>query len=86
MIARAKKMLVFDGEYEVKTLQPEDLIGLKVQAISNDPKNRFEVDAPDIKRILQLKIDEIDLELVKEYFNLFGREDLLNEWLREINQ
>jgi len=84
MMRRAKKSSVFDGKYKLKTILPEDLIGLKVQAISNDPGNRFPVDAPDIQRILQIKIDEIDMELVRMYFELFGKEDLLDEWLDKI--
>jgi hypothetical protein len=86
MIKRAKKRAIFDGEFDVKTLLPEDLIGLKIQAISNDPKNRFVVDSLDIRKILQTKINEIDIELVKEYFKLFNKEALLNEWLNEIEQ
>jgi predicted nucleotidyltransferase len=81
MMRRAKKSPVFDGKYKLKTILPEDLIGLKVQAISNDPRNRFPVDAPDIQRILQTKIDEIDMDLVRMYFELFSKEDLLEEWL-----
>ena len=53
MMRRAKKSPVFKGKYMIKTILPEDLIGLKIQAISNDPRNRFPMDAPDIKRILQ---------------------------------
>jgi len=86
MMRRAKKSPVFDGKYKLKTILPEDLIGLKVQAISNDPGNRFPVDAPDIQRILQIKIDEIDMDLVRMYFELFSKEDLLDEWLDEINR
>jgi len=86
MMLRAKKCPVFDSGFDVNTLLPEDLIGLKIQAISNDPKNRFVVDSMDIRRILQTKINEIDIELVKEYFKLFDKEDLLNEWLSEIEQ
>jgi len=86
MMHRAKKRSIFDGEYEVKTLLPADLIGLKVQAISNDPGNRFPVDAPDIQRILQINIDKIDMELVKEYFRIFDKESLLDEWLDQIKQ
>ena len=83
---RARKSPVFDGKYKLKTILPEDLIGLKVQAISNDPGNRFHVDAPDIQRILQNKIDEIDMKLVRLYFELFSKEDLLDEWLDKINR
>jgi len=86
MMQRAKKSPVFDGKFKLKTILPEDLIGLKVQAISNDPANRLPVDAPDIQRILQIKIDEIDMELVRMYFELFNKEDLLDEWLDKINQ
>jgi predicted nucleotidyltransferase len=86
MMRRAQKSPVFDGKYMLKTILPEDLIGLKVQAISNDPKNRLPVDAPDIQRILRIKIDEIDIELVRNYFQLFSKEDLLDEWLDEINR
>ena len=70
----------------LKTILPEDLIGLKIQAISNDPRNQFPVDAPDIQRIFQIKISEIDMEVVKMYFELFSKEDLLDGWLDEINR
>jgi predicted nucleotidyltransferase len=84
MMRRAQEHLVFDGEFEVKTLLPEDLIGLKVQAISNDPQNRYPVDAPDIQRILGLHRDKMDMGLVREYFRLFDKEALLDEWLGDI--
>ena len=84
MMRRAEKKEVFDGEYEVKTLLPEDLIGLKIQAIYNDPENRFLIDAPDIQRLLALHKDKMDMQLVREYFKIFGKEDLLDEWLSNI--
>ena len=81
MMKRAVKKEIFRGEYAVKTLLPEDLIGLKIQAISNDPKNRYLIDAPDIQRLIALHQDKMDMELVREYFKIFGKEDLLDEWL-----
>jgi predicted nucleotidyltransferase len=84
MMRRAQIKVIFEGEYEVKTLLPEDLIGLKIQAISNDPENRFLIDAPDIQRLLALHHDKMDLELIREYFKIFDREDLLDEWLGNI--
>lgn len=84
MMRRAVKKEVFDGEYEVKTLLPEDLIGLKIQAIYNDPENRYLIDAPDIQRLLALHKDKLDMQLVREYFKIFGKEDLLDEWLINI--
>lgn len=84
MMRRAQKKPVFDHEYEVKTVTPEDLIGLKVQAISNDPENRYLIDEPDIQRLLTLHHDKIDMALVREYFKIFDKEALLDEWLDNI--
>ena len=84
MMRRARKSPVFDGEFEVKVLLPEDLIGLKIQAIANDPQNRFVIDAPDIQRILRLHVDKMDIDLVREYFKIFDKEALLDEWLGNI--
>jgi len=38
----------------------------------------------DMMRSLQIKIDEIDMKLVRMYFELFSKEDLLDEWLDQI--
>lgn len=84
MIQRAVKKTVFEGEYEIKTLRPEDLIGLKIQAISNDPENRYLIDAPDIQRLLALHKDKMDMVSIREYFRLFDKEHLLDEWLDNI--
>jgi hypothetical protein len=84
MMSRSKKMPIFEGEFEVKTLLPEDLIGLKVQAISNDPQNRYLVDAPDIQRLLAMQQNKMDMDLVREYFRLFGKEELLDEWISAV--
>jgi len=85
MIHRAKNMPVFEGEFEIKTLLPEDIIGLKVQAIVNDPENRYPVDAPDIQRLLSMHRDNLNMDQVREYFKIFDKENLLDEWLRNIN-
>jgi len=84
MMERASGQTVFDGEYIVKTLMPEDLIGLKIQAISNDPENRYHIDAPDIQRLLALHKEKMDMPLVREYFQIFDKEELLDEWLDKI--
>lgn len=84
MMERASRQPVFGGKYQVKTLMPEDLIGLKIQAIYNDSENRYHIDAPDIQRLLSLHRDKMDMALVREYFQIFDKEDLLHEWLDEI--
>lgn len=81
MVGRAPKLPVLEGELAVKTLLAEDLIGLKLQALVNDPQTRTSVDAPDIQRLLKIHRSDLDMGLVREYFRLFEKEDLLNEWL-----
>jgi predicted nucleotidyltransferase len=83
MVNRARIMQVMDGELTVKVLLVEDLIGLKLQAMANDPKNRCAIDAPDIQRLVKLHRNRLDMGLVRDYFRLFEKEDLLNEWLSE---
>jgi hypothetical protein len=84
MVKRAREMPVMDGEVRMKVLLIEDVIGLKLQALANDPKNRYAVDAPDIQRLLKLHGSRLNIALVREYFRLFQKEDLLNEWLGDI--
>ena len=85
MLNRAREMPVLGGEVTVKALLPEDLIGLKLQAIVNDPTNRYGVDAPDIQQLLKLHGSSMDMNLVREYFRLFEKEDLLDEWLNRLD-
>ncbi|MBC8466740.1 MAG: nucleotidyltransferase [Deltaproteobacteria bacterium] len=86
MMQNADLKAVFGGELQIDTVRPEDLIGLKVQAISNDPENRYLIDKPDIQRLLKLHRDKMDMELVREYFRVFEKEELLDEWLQEIGE
>ena len=81
MVRRAPRLPMWGGELSVKSILAEDLIGLKLQAIVNDPKGRYAVDAPDIQRLLSLHRESLDVNLVREYFRLFQKEDLLDEWL-----
>jgi hypothetical protein len=84
MLHRAREMPVLDGELKVKTLLPEDVIGLKLQALSNDPAGRSAVDEPDIRQLLKLHRSSLDMTLVRDYFRIFEKEDLLDEWLAKV--
>lgn len=84
MLLRARGVPVLDGEFSVRTLLPEDVIGLKLQAIANDPANRYAIDAPDIQRLLRIHRAGLDMNLVREYFRVFDKEDLLDGWLNQI--
>ncbi len=61
----------------IMVLRLEDIIGLKVQAIANDPirKNR---ELADIESILDKYKDETNWELLKEYFHLFDLDEDFN--------
>jgi hypothetical protein len=42
------------------------------------------IQGPDIQRILGLHENRMDMGLVREYFRLFDREALLDEWLNKV--
>jgi hypothetical protein len=77
MLARARAHRVLDTS--VRVVEAEDLIGLKVQALSNDPGRRL-LDLGDIQRLLRAA-PALDLERVREYFRLFDREKELDALL-----
>lgn len=60
----------------MKVVDAEDIIGLKVQSSSNDPK-RYHVDLGDIERLIAAT-PGLDIERVREYFRLFEREKELD--------
>lgn len=80
MLARAKSHDLFAG-VQIKVVQPEDLIGLKVQSSSNNPR-RLRLDVADIARLMDAH-PHLDLERVREYFRLFGREAELDDLLAD---
>src|SRR4029077_483069 len=71
MLRRAVKRDVLGRS--VKVLKAEDLIGLKVQSSSNDPK-RAAKDRADIEDLMRRNAQNLDWEVVREYFVVFGRE------------
>ena len=80
MLTRKTRFKVFDT-YMVSVLLPEDIIGLKMQAIANDP-SREPFDVKDMRLLLKYKTrkrQSIDWELLTDYFSLFGRQDVLHK-------
>lgn len=68
----------FGEDLFVRSLVPEDIIGLKIQAIVND-ETRFNRDFTDMQELLaakNLSDTVIDWEILREYFELFDRVDL----------
>lgn len=71
MLERAAHKIIFDGEQTIAVLQPEDLIGLKVQAINNDPA-RTPLDMADIEALMKIFGSSLDWMRIEGYFELFG--------------
>jgi hypothetical protein len=78
MLGRAVERTIFAGEIVVRVLRPDDLIGMKIQAIANDPQ-RTALDRYDIEELLRLHGATLDWQLVEEYFDLFEMRDLFIE-------
>lgn len=69
MLQRAVLMPGLPPGQEMKVLRPEDIIGLKAQAIANNPGRKHQ-DSADIEELL--RSTQVDWAAVKEYLELFG--------------
>ena len=74
MLARAKTYPAFGAKLRIPTLEPEDVIGLKVQAMSNDPERRTQ-EVNDIERLAARYSAKLDWERILEFYRVFDRED-----------
>lgn len=83
MLQRAEEKMVFGGTLTIKTLRPEDLIGLKLQAIKNNPERKAS-DLADIKVLMQIHKDKTDWSLVEKYFTIFDMLEDLEELKRQL--
>jgi hypothetical protein len=70
MLERAREMNIFGEEIAIRVLIPEDLIGLKLQAIANNTE-RESADMADIEALMRIHGPELDWEQIEEYFALF---------------
>jgi hypothetical protein len=71
MLQRAKSYSVFGKKQAVKAADPEDVIGLKVQAMTNDPDRRSQ-ELADIERLMTHYGPKLDWERIEEVYDLFG--------------
>ena len=81
MIQRAKPYEIVKG-CVVHVVVPEDIIGLKIQALHNDP-GRYSQDMADIEWLIKNHRKQLDLGLLREYFGLFNCVDKLEKILSE---
>jgi predicted nucleotidyltransferase len=80
MLERAEPIEVFD-DVRVKVVQVEDLIGLKIQALVNNP-SRADRDWMDVRLVLEAAAGQsrnVDWELLTSYLEIFGMPAKLEE-------
>jgi hypothetical protein len=75
MLQRAVKKDIFNGLLKIRTLIPEDIIGLKLQAVFNNP-SREKIDMPDIELLISANREDLDWELLEKYCKIFNMEDI----------
>lgn len=71
MLERTKVVPVFGGTHTIRVAQPEDAIGLKVQAMANNPLRRTR-ELADIEALMELHGPQLDWDRIHMYFDLFG--------------
>jgi predicted nucleotidyltransferase len=67
----------------IPVISLEGLIGLKIQAYTDDPVRRLR-DLTDMMELIKINRDRLDLDEIRSYFRLFERENLLDDILRAI--
>jgi len=82
MLKRAVQKEIFGGSLKIKVLKPEDLIGLKLQAIRNDPE-RADRDTMDINSLISIHGEGLDWSLIEGYFQIFDMEELYRKLVKE---
>ena len=65
MLDRAKDYPALGGKQSLRTAQPEDVIGLKVQAMFNDPERRAQ-EQNDIERLVAHYGHQLDWNRIEE--------------------
>ncbi|RJQ22850.1 MAG: hypothetical protein C4560_01975 [Nitrospiraceae bacterium] len=75
MLQRAVKKDIFSGMLNIKTLIPEDIIGLKLQAVFNDP-SREKIDMADIELLISANKNNLDWKLIEQYCKIFKMDDI----------
>lgn len=71
MLERAKTVPLFGGTETLRVAQPEDVIGLKVQGMVNNPEHRSR-ELADIERLMGLHGSKLDWGRIQEFYAIFG--------------
>lgn len=65
------------GPEGIRFVKTEDLIGLKIQAYSNDPSRELQ-DKADIQFLIE-NVENLDWKRIKSYADLFNQWEVINE-------
>ena len=80
LLSDARAVEVFGQPLRV--VDAEGIIGLKLQALTNDPTRAQDVS--DIRELLRIHVSTLDLARVQHFFRLFDREGDLEQWIAEL--
>jgi hypothetical protein len=78
MIGRTGEKQLIGGLAEIRVLRLEDIIGLKLQMIKNDPGTESRYMA-DIKSLASIYGKVMDWPLVEKHAEMFGMQSILNK-------
>lgn len=78
MLDRAEGKRIFNGTIEIKVLKPEDIIGLKIQAIANNP-SRKTTELADIEALIEIHEAKLDWEIIEKYFATFDMQKMADK-------
>ena len=70
---------------KLRVARPEDIVGLKVQALANNPARKARETA-DIEALVRANLESLDWSRMEEYYRVFGLEEdfkLLREHLND---
>ena len=70
MLEQANAVPIFQGAQTIRVVQPEDLIGLKVQSMANNPRRRAKEEY-DIEELAQRYGNQLHWDRVQAYYELF---------------
>lgn len=84
MLEHAVHKTIFHGEQTIPVILPEDLIGLKVQAISKDPV-RTQKDMADIEALMNIFGSALDWNRIDGYFEMFGLQETASRLSQKYN-
>ncbi len=70
VLERAKSYPIFNRTQQIRVIDPEDVIGFKVQAMANNPLRRTK-ELVDIEALMELHGAQLQWQRIQEYFELF---------------